>query len=256
MGISAIGGYGAYNHYSQSLSSGSRINRAADGASEMAILQKEDAQVRGYNVGADNISEGKNALNIADGALGQVTDYLHRMRELGVKASNGLLSDSDRQSIQSEIDQLKQGITDVAGMTSYNEKNLLDGSAGNVQIAMDSNGTGKQINFGNATLTDLGIEDFDVTSGNVDLKAIDKALETINSSRSTVGAQTNALEYAYNSNRNTAYNLTSGISRMGDTEYGDYVSKLQKQQTLDTYRLMMQKREMENKHRNTVALFT
>lgn len=256
MGISAIGGYGAYNHYAQSLASGSRINRAADGASEMAILQKEDAQVRGFDQGAENIGAGKSALNIADGALGQVTDYLQRMRELGVKASNGLLSDSDRQSIQAEIDQLKQGISDVAGMTSYNEKNLLDGTTRGVSIAMDTNGTGKEINFGNATLKNLGIEDFDVTSGAVDLKAIDKAMESINSSRSTVGAQANALEYAYNSNRNTAFNLTSGMSRMGDTEYGDYVSKLQKQQTLDTYRLMMQKKNMENKHRNTMALFT
>ena len=255
MGISAIGGYGAYNYYSQSLASGSKINRAADGASEMAILQKEDSQVRGYNVGADNISEGKNALNIADGALGQVTDYLQRMRELGVKASNGTLSDSDRKSIQAEIDQLKQGITDVAGMTNYNEKNLLDGSAGKVQIAMDANGTGKQIDFGNAALASLGIEDFDVT-GSFDLKAIDKALESISSSRSTIGAQTNALEYAYNSNRNAAYNLTSGMSRMGDTEYGEYVGKLKKQQTLDTYRLMMQKKDMENKHKSTMALFT
>ncbi len=255
MGISAIGGYGAYNHYAQSLSSGSRINRAADGASEMAILQKENAQIKGLDAGASNISEGKNALNIADGALGEVTDYLQRMRELGVKASNGLLSYNDRQSIQAEIDQLKQGITDVAGITSYNEKNLIDGSARGVQIATDSNGTSKSIDFGNATLSALGIEDFDVTGGSVDLKAIDKALETLNSSRSNIGAQTNALEYAYNSSRNTAYNLTSGVSRMGDTEYGEYVSKLQKQQTLDTYRLMMQKKEMENKHKNTMALF-
>ncbi|MBO4337130.1 MAG: flagellin FliC5, partial [Lachnospiraceae bacterium] len=154
-----------------------------------------------------------------------------------------------------EIDQLKQGISDIAGMTSYNEKNLLGGDGSEVSIAMDLNGTSKSINFGNATLSNLGIEDFDVT-GSFDLGAIDKALETINSSRSTVGAQTNALEYAYNSNRNTAYNLTSAVSKIGDTEYGDYVSKLQKQQTLDTYRIMMQKKEMENKHRNTIALFT
>ncbi len=254
MGISAIGGYGAANYYSQSLSSGKRINSAADGASELAILQKQETQVRGYDQGADNISEGKNALNIADGALGEVTDYLQRMRELGLKASNGLLSDSDKQSIQDEIDQLKQGIADVAGMTTYNEKNLLDGSGDSVSIAMDTNGTGKDINFGNATLKNLGIEDFDVT-GSFDLKAIDKALESIQSNRSTIGSQTNALEYAYNSNRNTAYNLTSGISKLGDTEYGEYVSKLQKQNLLDTVRLQMQKNDMENKHRSTMAFF-
>ena len=255
MGISAIGGYGASDYYSMSLASGSRINRAKDGASEMAILEKENSQIRGYDQGAANISDGKNALNIADGALGQVTDYLQRMRELGVKASNGLLSQSDKEYIQSEIDQLKQGIADISGMTEFNEKNLLDGTSGDIGIAMDSNGTGKDINFGNATLKNLGIEDFDVT-GSFDLKAVDKALESLNKSRSRVGAQTNALEYAYNSNRNAAYNLTSASSRMGDTEYGDYVSKLQKQQTLDTYRLMMQKKHMENKHRNTMALFT
>ena len=254
MGISAIGGYGAAAYYSQSLSSGSRINSAADGASELAILQKQQSQVRGYDQGASNISEGKNALNIADGALGEVTDYLQRMRELGVKASNGLLSDSDKQSIQAEIDQLKQGIADVAGMTSYNEKNLLDGSSDAVSIAMDTNGTGKDINFGNATLKNLGIEDFDVT-GKFDLKAVDKALESIQKNRSTIGSQTNALEYAYNSNRNTAYNLTSGISKLGDTEYGAYVSKLQKQNLLDSVRLQMQKNEMENKHRSTMAFF-
>ncbi len=233
----------SYQLYGQ-LASGKRIQRAADGAAELSILQKQNAQIGGLDVGAQNIQEGKNLLNIADGAMSGVTDYLQRMDELAIRASNGLMSDSDRANIQMEIDQLKEGISGIANTTTYNTKHLLNGTEAEFQIMMGTSGS-KQISTGNALLDKLGIADFDVT-GDFDVETISKALEQVSAARSKSGAQTNALEHAYNYNRNAAYNLTASSSRIGDTDYGKAVTEQKKQHALQQYAIFAQKKRMEN----------
>ena len=104
--INSIGQPGSDYVYG-ALSSGSRINKAADGAAQMAIGQEFDRQNGGYEVGTNNLKDAKNAVNIADGALDGITSSLQRMRELALKASNGLMSDEDKQYIQAEVEQLK-----------------------------------------------------------------------------------------------------------------------------------------------------
>ena len=104
-GISGISDYSAYGNFA----SGKKINTAADGAAELGIIQEQTKQINGYDAGSRNIESGKDALNISDAALGNVTDYLQRMRELAIQAKSGIMSDSDKGAIQSEIDQLKQG---------------------------------------------------------------------------------------------------------------------------------------------------
>ncbi|MCR5107360.1 MAG: flagellin FliC5 [Lachnospiraceae bacterium] len=244
-GISGIGGYSPASNYYQALSSGSRINSAKDGASELAIAEKQDSQINGYNAGSENLDAGKSLANIADGALGGISDSLQRMRELAVKASNGLLSNDDKKAIQSEIDQLKQGISDVTSSTNYNGIKLLDGSSGNINLVSDGNGTEQSVSGVNTTLEALGIADFNVT-GKFDIRDLDKAIDTVNSARSGVGANTNGIDYSLYYNSSTSQNLSAANSRTKDTEYEEYVSKLQKQETLDTYKLMMQKKQMEN----------
>lgn len=253
-GISGISG-SDYGYYTQSLASGSRINKAADDASGMAILQEEERQTRGLEVGKENMESAKSALNIADGATDQITDNLQRMRELAVKASNGLLSDEDKSYIQDEIEGLKQGIAEIADRTNFNGVPLLNNEDGSVfKVATGVDGGEKGFSTINATIEALGIADFDVT-GDFDIKQIDEAISTINKGRANLGAQTNSFEAAINYNNNVIYNTTAAASRTGDTDYGDYVQKLQKQRTLNDVQLAMQKKRQEDEERQKLGLF-
>ena len=254
-GINGIG-INSPNYLYSALSSGRKIQTAAQGASEMAIIQKQERQIGGTKAGTENLQSGKNALNIADGATSQITDSLQRMRELAVQASNGLLTDEDRSYIQQEIDGLKQGIAEIADRTDYNGVPLLDNEEGKVfQLASDANGTSRSFETVNATVEALGIADFDVT-GKFDLKTLDNAMAMIDKSRASMGAQTNAFDAAISSNEGVTYNTTASVSRIGDTEYGDYTQKLKRQQTLNDVSLMMQRRQMEDEERRKTGLFT
>ena len=105
--MSGVSGAGT-NYYGQ-IASGTRIMSAADGPSEMAIIQKQEAQIRGYDMGTRNATDGQSVLNVADGGIAGITDQLQRMRELAVQASNSaVLTDDDRRAIQDEIDQFLQ----------------------------------------------------------------------------------------------------------------------------------------------------
>ena len=254
-GISGVGGYSNLNSYYSALSSGSKINSAKDGAAELSILNKEDSQARGYKAGSENLEAAKSVTNIADGALEGVTDYLQRMKELAVKASNGLLANDDKKAIQSEIDQLKEGIENISSSTNYNGIKLLDGSNPSMDIVSDGQGTTHELTNVKSTLETLGLKDFDVT-GSFDIGAIDKALETVSNGRTQIGAQANGLESAFNYNSIASYNTTAAKSRLGDTEYGEYVSKLQKETNLNTYKIMMQKKQQENDSTNIQRLMT
>lgn len=251
--ISAISSI-SYNGYGQ-IASGKKIQTAANGAAEMSIIQKQDAQARGYQAGSGNIKSGQAMINIADGAMGSITDSLQRMRELALQAANtAVVTDSDRANIQKEIDQLKQGIADVAGTTNYNTKPLLDGSNGNMHIATDGSGGEKTVSGANATLEALGIADFDVT-GDFDLNVLDNALAKVSGSRSEMGAQYNALDYAYNNNAVSFVNSTAGKGRLEDLDIGEAVSELKKNQTLQDYMTYMQKKKMEEEEKRMQAWF-
>lgn len=255
--INALGSsYGAsYSKFYGQIASGSRLNRASDGAAELAISNKMQVEDTGMQVGSNNLKAGMAAVGIQDGALGQVTDSLQRMRELAVQASNGLLSDSDRSSIQSEIDQLKQGIGDVVSQTNYNGLNLTDGSLGETTLVGDADGSTMALHGANATLEALGIADFDVTDGNFDIGQIDKALDSISSQRSASGAAYNAYERAVSYNANASENLTAAKSKMADTDIGETISKLKKQQTLNTYAMYMQRRRQEDEQKRMMGMF-
>ncbi|MBQ7564081.1 MAG: flagellin FliC5 [Lachnospiraceae bacterium] len=253
-GISGVNGYSQAGSYYSALSSGKKINSAADGASELAILSKEDSQVKGYDAGSGNIRSGQSAAKIADGALSGVTDYLQRMKELALKASNGLLSNDDKKAIQSEIDQIKQGINDIASSTSYNEHKLLDGSEDSIDITGDGNGASNSVNNVNSTLDALGIKDFNVM-GNFDIRDIDNALDKVSGGRSVTGADFNGLESMYNYNQVASYNTSASKSKLGDTDIGEYVTNLQKQQTLDTMKTLMQKKKEEQDGQETMKFF-
>ena len=229
--------------------SGKKVNRAADGAAELAIIQKQEAQTRSYKAGENNIGAAKDMLNVADGAMSGITDYLQKIRELGVRASNtATITDAERTSIQAQIEQYKQGISDIAKQTSFNTKPLLNGMSQKYNIMTDATGNGMKITTADATLQALGIADFDVTK-DFDLTQVDDALARESAGRSGMGAQSNALEYAYRYSTNTRLNVTAGKSRLEDLDYGQAVSEQKKKQTLQQYAFFMQKKQMEQRTR-------
>ena len=245
--------YGSRDIYSQ-LSSGKRINSAADDASGLAIGQKLKRQETGLSVGAQNTQDGMGALNIADGAIDGMVNSLQRIRELGLRSLNGLYSDSDRESFQKEIDQLKDNIQQTAKNTTFNEQKLLDGSMADLHLATNPDGGGMEIGMENTTLEALGIADFDVTSGNFDLGAIDSAIDKLSSQRSSIGAYTNRLEHTYNYNMNAHEQMLSARSRLEDLDMPKAISEKKKQDLLSEYKNLMLKSHM-NQRANVLRLF-
>ncbi|MCI8833969.1 MAG: flagellin FliC5 [Ruminococcus sp.] len=248
-GISSTSPY-LYGH----LASGNRLMSAADGAAELAITERQQAQITGYNTGTKNLSSGIDLLNTSDAALGSITDSLQRMRELALRASNTVtVNATGRADIQKEIDQLKQNIEHIATQTRYNGFSLLDGSQQNgVPLVSDADGGSLTINQSvNSTLQALGIADFDVTKG-FDIRTIDSALEKVAGSRSSLGAQSNALEHAINYNDYASTNLTASKSRMADSDIAKLVMELKHQQTLQNCNFMLQKRKMQQEGNKTL----
>lgn len=245
------GVFSAYSH----IASGKRINSAADDASGLSIAQKMQREQTGLSVGAENAKAGIGVLNVADGALGGMTDYLQRIRDLALRSMNGLNSADDKKIYQNEIDQLKQGIQSLAKDTSLNEQKLLDGSMADMGIATNPNGGGMKIQMENSTLEALGIADFDVTSDNFDLKAIDKALDMVSSRRSDLGAATNRLEHTYNYNTGASLEQLSSRSRLEDLDFPKAISDKKQKEVLGQYRMMMLRQQMNNKSMITGMFF-
>lgn len=240
-----IAGISSTNSLYGKIASGKRIQTAADDAAGLAISNKLKRNQNGLDVGASNIQDGIGAANIKDGALGSMQDSLQRIRELSLKASNGLYGDDEKQMIQKEVDQLLHGIQYTATATQFNEMKLLDGSMADMEIASNPDGTGIKIQMENLSLKGLGLEGYNVT-GNFDISTIDAAMKKINDARSSTGASTNALEHAYNYNTGASYNLLSSRSRIEDLDIPKAVSEQQKSKLLGDYRMGMLRKKMQN----------
>ena len=252
--ISSVSGYGSYSPYS-TIAAGGTYQSASQGASELAIQEKTESQIGGLDAGSENLTSAKSVLNIEDGALDGITDYLQSIRELSLQAMNGTLSDDDKKAIQDQIEQYKQGIEDIAGNTTYNEKNLLNGSTDDMTVATDNNGSETTVSTYNSTLEALGIADYDVT-GDFDLSAIDNALDMVTSSRSNAGAQTNGVEYALSYNSHAALELNGyQMDKEEDNAIKAY-QQLKTQQALDSYQMTLQSKQMEDKEKQNLMLFT
>ena len=227
------------------IASGKRIQTAADDAAGLAISNKLKRNENGLDVGASNIMDGIGVANIKDGALGIMQDSLQRIRELSIKASNGLYGDSEKQMIQKEVDQLLEGIQYTATATQFNDMKLLDGSMADMDIVSNPDGTGMKIQMENMSLKALGIDGYNIT-GEFDISVIDAAMDKISSARSSTGASTNAMEHAYNYNTGASYNLLSARSRIEDLDIPKAVSDMKKNKLLQDYHMGMLRKKMQN----------
>ncbi|MBQ8147370.1 MAG: flagellin [Lachnospiraceae bacterium] len=239
----------------QNLSSGYRINSAADDASGLSISEKLKSEITIHDVATENAELGNNLLNVADGALGNLQDSLGRIREIAVQASNtAVYSEDELSMMQSEVDKIKQSIADVAKNTQFNGHKLLDGSMADLNLATNPTGKGQEIKLVNATLEALGIEDFDVTK-DFNIEDIDNAIKQVNEARSGIGAESNRLAYTIMSNQNTSYNLTASNSRIRDTDMAEEIMKLQKNNVMEQVQILMQKKKMEEEQQKRNNFF-
>lgn len=228
------------NNYNASLT-----RRVADDPAGSAIAQKHQSQVNGYKQGAKNGEDGISLIKTADAALSNITDSLQRIRELSVKAaSSAIYSDSDRQGMQKEIDQLKEHITSVSRDTQFNTKHLLDGSMADLHLALNPQGGGLSIKTEDMTLENLGIKDYSVT-GKFDIKTIDDAISKVDSARASLGAQNNAVEFSVSVSNVSAENMTSSVSQIEDIDVGEYVTEQKKGQVMQQYNYFVQGQVMQ-----------
>lgn len=224
------------------IASGKRINSAADDAAGLTQVQNLKSQDNGMQAGGQNAKDGINLAKIGDGALSGIHSYLQSIKSASVRASSGLLTASDKGAIQKEIDGYLQGITDIVSNTTYNTKSLLDGGNA-LGMATNPDGTGPDVRTADATLKALGLDGYNVT-GNFDMSRVDKAINQISSMRSGMGASSNALENAYNYNRNASENLTGASSRIEDLDMPQAISDQKKNEVLEDYRNMMLQGQM------------
>ena len=254
--MSSIGaissGYNDYSAYS-TITGGGQITKASKDAAGLAIQEKTESQVRGLDKGAENLKDAGSLLKIEDGALDQVTDYLQSIKELSVKAMNGTLSDDDKQSIQDQIKEYMKGIEDIAGNTTFNEKQLLNGD-NKLSVATDGNGNEKQVSTTDSTLKALGIENYDVTK-EFDMTDIDKALEKVTGSRTDIGAETNAVDYALTYNSHAALELNGYQMDKEESNSIEAYQKMKTQQVLETYQNTLQKKQMEDDEQQKLSVF-
>ena len=218
----------------EKLSSGYKINRAADDAAGLSISEKMRRQIRGLSQASLNAQEGISMVQAAEGALTEVHDMLQRMGELAVKAETGTLTDTDRGYIDQEVQQLKTEITRIAENTSFNEQKLLDGSlkAGtkNVNIQVDAEAS-KYISFniGDMKAATLGLVAAsgagDATKAAALNGLVKTAIQTVSNQRSMLGAVQNRLEHTVNNLDNVVENTTAAESQIRDTDMASEMVK-------------------------------
>jgi len=242
------------------LSSGKKINSAADDAAGFAIAERMTAQVRGLNMATKNANDGLAMLSTIENATNDVTDMLQRVRELAVQAANDTNSSTDRGYLQKEVDSLLNEINRVSSQTVYNNQEVLDGSqAGTLQVGTDSgqtiafsidsidtdtlgltsgaftaataSGAAAVVN-GASTSGVTTISVLTATGAAAALTSISAAIEQVANDRAGYGALANRLEYTVSNLMNVAEFTTAARSRIEDADFAAESARLAKAQVL------------------------
>ena len=227
----------------EKLSSGYRINRAADDAAGLAISEKMRAQVRGLNRASDNAQDGISLIQTAEGAMDQQHAILQRARELVVQAGNtGVLDDGqtsgsgddDFQKIQDELNELQKEFTRINEQTEFNKKKLLDGTYTDQYLQVGANDDqGISVTINKTDWTAPTVTGGAAGSGSALLKDnIDESIKSVTTERSKLGAIQNRLEYTVKVDDNTAENMQAAESRIRDTDMADEMTRFSKESIL------------------------
>ena len=240
----------------EKLSSGYKINRAADDAAGLVISEKMRTQVRGLNRASTNAQDGISVVQTAEGALNEVHDMLHRMNELATQAANDTNTSIDRLQISKEIDQLVSEIDRVASTTQFNTMNLLDGSftSKNLQVgslekqkieisiqALSPSGLGLATKFP-ASGPAVGMQGADGNAHNLNVSSfvkagesmtlVQKAIDIVSTQRANLGAIQNRLEHTIANLDTTSENTQAAESRIRDTDMAEEMVRYSKNNIL------------------------
>ncbi len=211
----------------EKLSSGYKINRAADDAAGLSISEKMRSQIRGLNKASSNAQDGVSLVQTAEGALNETHSILQRMNELATQAANGTNTSVDRSAISAELNQLTSEIDRIQSTTQFNTMNLLDGtfSGATNQMKLQVGAlSGQSINFSIANMcatkiglkTTLSVSTF--TKAGSYMKSVQNAIEVVSKQRSAMGAIQNRLEHTIANLDTTSENTQSAESRIRDTD--------------------------------------
>jgi flagellin len=231
------------------LASGLRINHASDDAAGMAISQRMTMQIRSLAQAGRNAMDGISLVQVSEGAYNEVGNILIRLRELAVESANGVLSATDRSSLQTEADRLVVEITGIANSTQFNNVVLLSNSVGNTIVFQVGIGT---VGYTVAATDQISVTLFSLkasvfTSSNLDLttlaltsasnaqaslSTLDTALTNLNSSRASIGAAQNDLESRSRNITISVENLSAARSRIIDVDVANETSQLVRSQIL------------------------
>jgi flagellin len=231
------------------LSSGKKINSAADDAAGFAIAERMTAQIRGLNMATKNVNDGLALISVVDNALSDVGDILQRIRELAIQASNDTNGTEDRIFLQTEVTVLVMEINRIADQTTYNGQKVLDGSFSNKSIQVGTE-SGQKVDFSingikpneigidadaNASPPVLAsyVDNIDISLAETEgLQVITAAIEQIAGDRASYGALQNRLEYTVSNLMNVAEFTTAARSRIEDADFAAESARLAKAQVL------------------------
>ncbi|MEC9399683.1 MAG: flagellin [Myxococcota bacterium] len=223
------------------LTSGLRINSAADDAAGLAVSSEMKVDMRSLNQAKRNANDAISVLQTAESAMGQQGDILTRMRELSVQANNATLADTQRDALNEEFTQLQTEFDRIASNTTFNGTSLLDGTIASgsgldIQIGVESSDT-VTVGVEDTTAATLGVD-----AGSIDLSstgdpaaamtAIDDALETVNSERAKVGAMQNRMDVAIENLSSTYENTAAAHGRIVDVDVASEMASFTKNQVL------------------------
>ncbi|MDM7955989.1 flagellin [Blastomonas sp.] len=222
------------------LSTGKRINSAADDAAGNSIATRMTSQIRGLNQAVRNANDGISLAQTAEGGMNEITNMVQRMRELAVQSATGTLSPEDRLNLQEEVNALALQIEEIGTKTDFNGVDLLSADT-TVSIQTGTNATDTiDITLTDVTATTLGL--FDGTDGidistdagtaRTALTALDNALDTLTTAQAALGAGQNRLQATVSSLVNRATNLSEARSRIQDANFSEESTQLAKAQIL------------------------
>ena len=217
------------------LSSGLRINRAADDAAGLAISEKLRAQSNGLNQATANAQDGISLIQTAEGALNETHSILQRMRQLTVQAGNDTNGAEERTNIATELTALKDELDRISDTTQYNKQDLLKGAfSATLQVGANSGQT-MDVAINASDSATLGVDALDVTDAAAvatSLDAIDDAISTVSTDRAGLGALQNRLQHTINSLSVAAENASASESRIRDTDMAKEMSSFTRSQIL------------------------
>jgi flagellin len=223
------------------LASGSRINKSADDAAGLAISENLKAQIRSARQANRNANDGISLVQTAEGGLNEIGNIVVRLRELGIQAASDTVSDTERNFIDKEVQQLKQETNRIAAVTTWGKTKLLDGSTPvyDFQVGIYNNESEDRITFDAsqnvATLDALGIAGLDYTSkqgAQEALSSLDSAQQNVNGMRANLGALQNRLLSTTNNLAVAEENMSAANSRIRDTDVAEASSELTRGQIL------------------------